>query len=52
MPKLSHLSKLGNLHLHDCWQLVAIPELPIGLRSLDASRCKNLKTMPKLFHIF
>ncbi|XP_020526137.1 TMV resistance protein N isoform X1 [Amborella trichopoda] len=48
---LRGLSLLEQLLINGCQQLVAIPELPISLKKLDAGECTSLQTMPKLSHL-
>ncbi|XP_011620602.2 TMV resistance protein N isoform X2 [Amborella trichopoda] len=48
---LRGLSQLEILCVPSCKQLVAIPELPTGLKALDASGCESLQTIPNLSHL-
>ncbi|CAL8997868.1 unnamed protein product [Prunus brigantina] len=46
LPRLSRLSQLQDLSLHDCINLHAIPDLPTNLKFLRADGCIALEKMP------
>ncbi|XP_010481839.1 PREDICTED: disease resistance protein TAO1-like [Camelina sativa] len=42
---IKHLSHLHSLHLHDCVELVSLPELPDSLSELHAENCRSLESI-------
>lgn len=42
---IKHLSYLHSLHLHDCVELVMLPELPDSLSELHAENCRSLESI-------
>ncbi|XP_043714011.1 disease resistance protein LAZ5-like [Telopea speciosissima] len=48
---LSCCSKLETLNVWNCQKLESLPMLPSNLRSLDASYCKILKSLPNLSNL-
>ena len=49
---IKHLSHLHCLHLHDCVELVSLPELPDSLSELHAENCRSLESISQPYNSF